>query len=42
MSRLLPYNVARTLPSLYATEHEDDPIVRVGNERVKVTHLGAK
>ena len=29
MSRLLPDDIAKTLPPLYATEHEDDPIVRV-------------
>jgi hypothetical protein len=29
MSRLLPDGVAQTLPPLYATEHEDNPIVRV-------------
>ena len=29
MSRLLPDDVAQTLPPLYATEHEDDPLVRV-------------
>ena len=29
MSRLLPDDIAKTLPPLYATENEDDPIVRV-------------
>ena len=29
MSRLLPDDIAQTLPPLYATEHETDPIVRV-------------
>ena len=29
MSRLLPDEVARTIPPLYATENERDPIVRV-------------
>ena len=29
MSRLLPDEVARTIPPLYATENEPDPIVRV-------------
>ena len=29
MSRLLPDDVAQNLPPLYATEHEDDPLVRV-------------
>ena len=29
MSRLLPDDIAQTLPPLYATEHEDDPIVHV-------------
>ena len=29
MSRLLPDDIARTLPPLYAKENQDDPIVRV-------------
>jgi hypothetical protein len=29
MSRLLPDEIAATLPPLYATEHEGDPSVRV-------------
>jgi hypothetical protein len=29
MSRLLPDDIARTLPPLYATENEADPIARV-------------
>ena len=29
MSRLLPDEIARTIPPLYSTENEKDPIVRV-------------
>jgi hypothetical protein len=29
MSRLLPDDIARTIPPLYATENIDDPLVRV-------------
>jgi hypothetical protein len=29
MSNLLPDDVAASLPALYATQHEDDPIARV-------------
>ena len=29
MSRLLPDDIAKTLPPLYATENQDDPIVLV-------------